>query len=510
MKKLWIWALVLALLAGCTPTTPAPPEGPEQEPPAPVVETPPVEPAVTEEGWASRTEIIRRNEHTEGFFLTTRNWVQEYAERTWPDSEYALEYLSGFVAPEAMFTDFLSGGSALWSLTVSRTGGAALETSVQALYFQDGGEIWLSGLLEGDAVLSTRPEAFSYLRLDPRFSARMCDLPEIPQPVGLLAQYDLEALLGGPATVDALGRDLLAAYDLSGSGDRWIAVVKPSTGEVLQERALGEGQWSVTGVRDGVLTATRYDDEGGRTQVLYASAAGIEVRDLYPEAAFRWPMGENRFVESWENSLYEIRVDPATGAETRTLLLEGIYGEGEPDERFAFRQAIDDDQFIYDCWGYEWLVRGGVYDLSAGRDEYVAVPVTENGETRRQQCDVLWADRDAILAAVADYGYYAFSVTDREKGVTRLLELGYETYDQAAMIAVADPTGQRLLLCFEQRGETPQRVELYDLEGTLLWSWELNSAVAASLSVSMPSADTVAVQYFSLATGTYQLCIIEV
>ncbi|MEA5039539.1 MAG: hypothetical protein VB086_06840 [Clostridiaceae bacterium] len=512
MKRLLICALILALLCGCTPTAQDPQQPPVSDPeetqdPGPTV------PAVTETGYFSRTEVIRRNEHEEGFFLATKRWASEYAEQTWPDSEYTVNYLSGFSAPSAMFTDFLSGGSALWTITVSQADGQALNETVQALYFADGGEIYLSGLLVGDELLETRPEVYAYLRLDTRFSARMCDLPDVVPPKGLLGSYDL-AMLFGTEGCDAelLDADTAVLHDLnwtSEDGEHQLAVVDLPSGKTLHSQTLsGEsGSWRVGDVSGGVLTLTHYTD-GGRDQMIYASRDGIEQKTLYPEAAYRFPMGDDRFVESKGNSLYEIVRDPLTGQETETLLLQGVDSQDETAAAFTFRQALSDDQFVYDYMGYEWYNRSGVYDLSTGTDYVITVPQVVGGEVQQADTRMLYVDLETAVTALDDYGYYHFSVTDRETGTTRLLKLGYEDPEDRTAQAVSD--GTRLLLMKDSGDEAQNyKIELYDLQGNLLWSWELIGAVTGGVVVSLMDAKTVGVQFFSLLTGTAQLYVIS-
>ena len=87
-----------------------------------------------------------------------------------------------------------------------------------------------------------------------------------------------EELVGGYDLVLAQGRSALEAM---------------AAGAVLHEYApAGVSDWSAAAVADGTATFTGYDAAGGRVAVLTASAAGIDLRTLYPEAAFRWPIRE--------------------------------------------------------------------------------------------------------------------------------------------------------------------------------------------------------------------------
>ena len=513
MKKLLIYILIFALLCGCAPIVQEAETKPETEP-TETQQTETLSPAVTDTGYFSRTEIIRRNEHEEGIFLNTKQWAAEYAAQTWPDSEYTVDFLSGFEAPSAMFTDALCGGSAFWTVTVSQTGGQALIETIQTLYFTDNGQIYLTGLLTGDAVLEARPEVYTYLRLDTRFSARMCDLPAVNPPEGLIGTYDLDQLFDAEGcSAELLDKSTVVLHDLNWTtedGSHRLEVVDLNTKEKLAEETLesGNGSWQITDCSDGTATFTHYVN-GGRDRVLYASRAGIEEKELYPEAAYRWPMGTDRFVESSENSLFLIVRDPATGVETRTLLLQGVNAKDDTAAAFTFRKALSEDQFVYDYWGYEWYNRSGVYDLSSGTDFVITVPVTENGISRQAQTRMLSVDLTTAVTALDDYGYYCFAVTDRTSNTTRLLELGHENAETRVSEAHAD--GTRLLLMGDSGDEAGSySFELYDLNGSLLWNWAQPSAISGSIAVSLADAHTIGVQFFSLATGTTQLYVVSV
>lgn len=506
MKKLLIWTLALLLLVGCTRSGGRPAEQTADK--GTQTEIEPVKPAALGDGRFSRTEIIRRNESLTGQFQAAQAWVEEYAAAVWPGSEVSVSFSGGYAAPAALFTDHLSGGVTLWDVAVSQTGAAPLTTQVQILYFQDAEKLWLSGVLAGEETLPERPAVYDYLRLDPRFAARMRDLPEVTPPVGLLGSWDLSDLAGTEEArgVVLLSRSCALVHNLGyGASKAAVRVVDLGTGAVLHEYApAGVSDWSAAAVADGTATFTGYDAAGGRVAVLTASAAGIDLRTLYPEAAFRWPMGENRFVESAENSLWRIDVDPASGAETRTLLLEGVNTADDRAAAFRFRSALSADQFLYDYYGYEWFNRSGVYDLAAGTDEYVTVTVSENGKSRRAECGILRADADTLLAAVHDYGFYAFTLYDRAARTQRALALGHEDAAHRAQQAAVSPDGTRLLLESEPENGGATAFELFDLRGTALWSWTLDPAIASEVACGVTD-DAVWISFFSQITGTYQL-----
>ena len=111
----------LLLLGGCSK--------PVQETPLPdttIVEPPPVQSGIlTDVGQAEtlqeyydRTAIIGRNEWMEGSFTQTESWAREYAALEYPGGTVTVEFNSGYVLPDAMTKDHLSGGVALWDVTV--------------------------------------------------------------------------------------------------------------------------------------------------------------------------------------------------------------------------------------------------------------------------------------------------------------------------------------------------------------------------------------------------------
>jgi len=145
MNKRFYTGLLLAtlLLGGCSQT--------EAEPPVqtmPVVDKPPVQSSIlsdvgqaeTLQEYYDRTAIIGRNEWMEGSFIQTESWAREYAELEYPGGTVAVEYNSGYVLPDAMTKDDLSGGVALWDITVQFPSQPTVWETVQVFYFTELGE----------------------------------------------------------------------------------------------------------------------------------------------------------------------------------------------------------------------------------------------------------------------------------------------------------------------------------------------------------------------------------
>lgn len=514
MKRLLVYVLILlTLLSGCTvhnrPDKPKLDNVPEEE-----HKTEPVTPAENNSGPFSRTEIIRRNEHSDGYFLETKRWAADYAKYRWPNSEYAIEFVSGFEAPSAIFSDFLSGGSALWSVTVSQPSAKKITETVQTLYFLDGGQIFLSGLLAGDSVIKSRPDVYSYLRLDTRYAARMCETPVITPPEGLAVIHDLTQTIGAEgAGAKVLGDDAVLVTDLEWykeSGDYSLKILDLKTWKVLHEQTVKNtaGTWELTDLSDGVITYTHRNGDI-KNQVITASRSGIEVGSGDRNQESRWPMGENRYVESADNSLYEINVNPSAAENTKRVLLQGVKADNDSSASFRFRKALSADRFVYDYYGYEWFIRSGIYDLSTGSDFVITVPVKSDSGVRQAPTRMLYVDTETAVTAVEDYGDYNFAVTDLKTGNMRVLQIGYENADTCASQAVANK--KTILLMREPSEKKPEYTfELFNLKGEKLWSWTLLGSVTGSISAWMTDSNMIGVQFYNLLTGTTQLYVINI
>lgn len=369
-RSLTALCLVLAL-CGCGSTRP-------EETPTQPVRTESVQPrpgilsdagqAETIQDFYSRTAIIARNERIEGGFAQTGDWAREYAALEHPGSDCDVTYLSGYVLPDAMTRDDLSGGVSLWRVTVTAPDGTQTEEQVQVLYFTetaDGGQYQcISGLLTGEAILSTRPEAYAYLALDTRFAARMQTLPDITPPDGVeplefreetgtldqqfypLTETVAAVLCRNSHREDA--DDRLVIYDLAAP-------------QVLETHAL-EGQWDFAGLRAGELTLEQFYSMGEGRQVMTVTFDGTRTRT---ETQFltddEQRVGDH--VLSWrDGSIYlgeEVLLQGTAEPE------EGAEGEEDPTAMtlYNFHQALDDHRFLYSMAGWEWIEHYGVYDL---------------------------------------------------------------------------------------------------------------------------------------------------
>ena len=162
MNKRFYTGLLAAmlLLSGCSK--------PVEETPVPnttVVEPPPVQSGIlsdvgqaeTLQEYYDRTAIISRNEWMEGTFIQTENWAREYAALEYPGGTVTVDFNSGYVLPAAMTKDHLSGGVALWDVTVQWPDQPTVWETVQVFYFTESWETGqkqcFSGLLTGEEIL---------------------------------------------------------------------------------------------------------------------------------------------------------------------------------------------------------------------------------------------------------------------------------------------------------------------------------------------------------------------
>ncbi len=357
--------------------------------------------AETIQDFYSRTAIIARNERMEGSFVQTGDWAREYAALEYPGSTCAVSYLSGYVLPEAITRDDLSGGVSLWQAEITAPDGAKTETQVQILYFTetaDGGQTQcLSGLLTGEDILPTRPEAYAYLALDTRFAARMQTLPDITPPEGVqpLEFREESGALDQqfyPLT-DTVAAVLCHNSHREASDDR-LVIFDLAAQQMLETHTL-EGQWDFAGLRTGELTLEQFYAVGEGRQTMTVTFDGtqthMETRFLADD---QQRVGE--YLLSWrDGSIY-------LGEE---VLLQGIPEpeEGEEWEEdptamtlYNFHQALDGHRFLYSKAGWEWIEHYGVYDLetqtahvlagSAHSWDYEIVRVSADGSRALAWC----------------------------------------------------------------------------------------------------------------------------
>lgn len=497
-------ALVLPLLlAAC---------GRQEQPPAPLPadlpeegETLPALPsggivsdsgrADTVEDYYARTAVIARDEWVEDpsrIGLATEVWAREYAALQYPDSAADAVFETGYAAPEGMFVDKLGGGCCLWTLELTEPSGETRNEQVQIFFFEEEGKACLTGLLAGESMLDTRQQGYDYLSLDPRFSARMQDVP-VPDMPEESAAVELAALCGGDNRQDAYPLTETCAALVQ--AERRVVIYDFAQEKVLQEAELSDG-WRTERVEDGTLIMLCWDDGGHVTKEMRISAEGAVSRPIETEE-LRYSVGETVITQR-ENSLWK-------GA---LPLLEGG-GEGETGKAYRFDRALDDHRFVYHCWGYEWLEHSGIYDLAAGADH----PLPDKGPNY-----ILGADAEketALVCRMEDLGFcYDYSLLDLKSGGMRSLGVGPASlsdgageYEDPEIFPAANSRGSRLCLWYSKNGNTC--LEIYDLSGGLLYQWAVPEKAAMVSGVTLMGENTLYVAMHRYSTGGEWLYRIE-
>lgn len=444
--------------------------------------------AETTQDFYSRTSIIARNERMEGSFVQTGNWAREYAALEHPGSVCEVSYLSGYALPDAMTRDELSGGVSLWAVDITAPDGTQTEERVQILYFTETAETGLnqciSGLLTGEDILTTRPEAYAYLALDPRFSARMQTLPDITPPEGVQPVEFLEET-GAldqqfyPLT-DTVAAVLCRYPHRDGTGDR-LAIYDMAARQTLETHQL-EGQWDFAGLRAGeLLLEQSYAMGEGRqtaTVTFDGTQTNMETRFLADDEQ---PVGD--YVLSWrDGSVYlgeEVLLQGTTEAE------EGGDGEEEPMSTalYNFHQALDDHRFLYSVAGWEWIEHYGVYDLEtreahvlAGSSQvwdYEVIGVSADGSRA-----LAWSREGNWLELVDLRSYTARQISltaltveqiSANADLSRVALLQRDTAAEAYSIAVLDSgTGEKLFSWSVPEGLVAGAPELHPVGERLL------------------------------------------
>lgn len=431
--------------------------------------------AETIQDYYSRTAIIARNERMEGSFVQTGDWAREYAALEYPGSTCAVSYLSGYALPDAMTRDDLSGGVSLWQTEITAPDGTKTEERVQILYFTETADgiqtQCLSGLLTGEDILPTRPEAYTYLALDTRFAARMQTLPDITPPEGVQplefrAEADSLDQQFYPLT-DTVAAVLCRNSHREASDDR-LVIFDLAAQQVLETHTL-EGQWDFAGLRTGELTLEQFYAVGEGRQTMTVTFDGTQT---HMETQFladdEQRVGE--YLLSWrDGSIY-------LGEE---VLLQGIPEPEEGEEweddptamtLYNFHQALDDHRFLYSKAGWEWIEHYGVYDLET-REAHVLAGSNQ-----------VW-DYE-IVGISADGGHGMAWV--RASNLLELVDLRNYTTRQIALPSVpveqvrvnADLSRVALLQRNDGTGEYTVAV-LDSANGEELFEWSLPEALVA-------------------------------
>ena len=191
------------LLAACgTAETPAEVTGT-----AAAVTTAPITIAPTEPPEPySRAGIAAANLVVNRDFAETIQFVRDYLAYTYPDFEADCQWEDGYWAPGAMFTSpWLDGGVFNYTATLTKDG-ETHTLSVQLVILQEGEWYYLSALLEGEAITTTRPEGYALLRQDGRFVHRMRDFGILALPEGTetvaAKDYDGAPYMSPPEQLD--------------------------------------------------------------------------------------------------------------------------------------------------------------------------------------------------------------------------------------------------------------------------------------------------------------------
>ena len=467
---------LLLLLCGCgqgkPAETPAQPTQTEATQPRPGILSDAGQ-AETIQEYYSRTAIIARNERMEGSFVQTGSWAREYAALEYPGSTCEVSYLSGYVLPDAMTRDDLSGGVSLWQVDITKADGTALEEQVQVFYFTETGETGqtqcFSGLLTGAERIATRPEAYAYLALDTRFAARMQSLPDIEPPAGVRPVEFLEET-GAldqqfyPLT-DSVTAVLCRNSHLEDLGDR-LLIYDREAQQVLESHPL-EGQWDCTDVREGVLTLEQYFSMGEGRQVMTVTFDGgqtqLETRSLADDEQ---RVGDH--VLSWrdgsiflgEEALLQAVTEPEEGEEWDEISMETAL--------YNFHQALDDHRFLYSKAGWEWIEHYGVYDLET-REAHVLT-----GSAQSWDYEIIRVSADGSRAMAWCRESDVLEIVDLRNYTARKIPVSVASAEQ---ISVNADLSRIALL---QRVESNWHISVADTkDGAEHFAWELPQDLVA-------------------------------
>lgn len=489
------------LLCACTgeaspEETQAPSADERQEEPAGIVTD--AGQAETVQDYYDRTAIISRNERIRGSFVQTQSWAMEYAALRYPDADCQVRYISGYQAPDAMFRDELRAGVACWDISVGDDAEEEPMERVQIFYFSEMADDeqtqCFSGLLAGEACLSSRPEAYAYLMLDPRFSGRMQKLSQPEAPAGAEV-FELTAAADDPVSCTGWMLSETAAAVLTYGRDGSCTLRLLSTdGSFPEEVQTLEGIWNGGETESGRLTLEQTAADGTRR------CLEIRLEDGVPSTrAFSAPAEEESVVGpytvTWqEGSLY-------LGEE---LLLEGGAADPEDDTTFRsyqFVQALDDHRFVYSLAGWEWVEGCGVYDLTTR----TATPIGDWGFALL----IIRAEAGAALGAhLTEPGSWDFSLVDLETLELTPLFLGYGTEEEAFSGELTANDDLSLLALAETDWETgDHRITVRNMtDGRELFRWELDgSLVAGSPQIRLAGENTLCVILRRWDTDTYWL-----
>ena len=510
MNKRFYAGLLLAalVLGGCSKTHG---EAPVQT--APVMEQPPVQSGIlsdagraeTLQEYYDRTAIIGRNEWMEGSFTQTENWAREYGALEYPDGTVTVEYNTGYALPDAMTKDDLSGGVALWDLTVQWPDQPTVWETVQVFYFTEttdsGEKQCFSGLLTGEAMLNSKPQAYAYLALDTRFAGRMQTLPNLTAPEGAQVleldffeagnPQDCQVWMLTPSDAIIFSRYKEGELPV---GNYTLTAYNLDTGVVDWELRDLEGIWNYDSLENGVLTLRQFLRQG----------EGRVLRVWMEESRPQWgffdaPLEETLFtvgdyILTWQDGSIllgeEMLLAGSVGEETEDLVELSLYN---------FHQALDDHRFLFSKAGWEWIEYYGVYDLDT-REAYPLV-----SERQGWGFAVLQVSEDGskALAGYTDGGYWNLALADLNDLTLRKVIPAHSEEENAAMYLVTNGDLSRVAVLAEGEKDITQ-VRLYDtLSGKELFHWDIPAQlVAGNPELQLVGDDTLVVNFRQWKTDT--------
>lgn len=511
MKKRFYTGLLLTalLLCGCSKPAEAPPVQT-----TPVVEQPPVQSGIlsdvgqakTLQEYYDRTAIIGRNEWMEGNFTQTESWALEYAQLEYPGGTVTVDFGGGYVLPDAMTKDELSGGVALWDVTVQWPDQPTVWDTVQVLYFtestENGQKQCLSGLLTGEDILDSKPEAYAYLALDTRFAGRMQTLPDLEVPDGvqtlelnffedaanpqdcqvwMLTQADAVILSHYREGQLLQGNYVLTAYNLD-------------TGVIDWELRDLEGIWNYDSLQNGVLTLRQFLRQG----------EGQVLRVWMEEGRPQWgffdaPVEETLFtvgdyILTWQ--------DGSVLLGDEVLLAGSVMEDGEDVTEMSlynFHQALDDHRFLFSKAGWEWIEYYGVYDLNTREAHPLVSDRQEWGFAVLQVSE----DGNKALAGCTVGGYWNLALADLNDLTLRKVIPAHSQEENAVSQVVTNGDLSRVAV-LEERENGEAGVLLYDTaSGMELFRWDIPAQLLAGSPVlQLIGEDTLLVNLRQWKTDT--------
>ena len=368
------------LLAACgTAETPAEAAGT-----AAAVTTAPITIAATEPPEPySRAGIAAANLVVNRDFADTIQFVRDYLAYTYPDFEADCQWEDGYWAPGAMFDseyyrDTLSGGVFNYTATLTRAG-ETRTVPVQITFFEKGRWQYLSAVLEGEAITTTRPEGYALLRQDGRFVHRMRDFGILALPEGTESREvdgDREVLADEPVSLDM--------------GDHGTVFERDNDICLLQNG------------RETVLLKGDYDEVDElelRIPRLYRDYGKIdENRFVFYDGGWEWVWGIGVYDLSTKSVVYHSENNP----ETKDL---GLYYQDESTlwlgdlwQSDTF-QVVDLSDYSVRPLTLERPEGYSVWDACFSKDGSRIAALCSEGGGGNDNALGLWDSRDGALAA---------------------------------------------------------------------------------------------------------------